>query len=91
MNQFRLVQAIDGFSRRVIVAAPRLPTDDSIPASARCSLYGTLTYWDPLTGRLATDLKTIADFRRDSGSAIRNPCRRFVEMCRGLKLCYPAT
>lgn len=39
-----------------------------------------------LTGRLAPDFKTIADFRRDSGTAIRNTCRRFVELCRGLKL-----
>ncbi|WCM23624.1 IS1182 family transposase [Paraburkholderia bryophila] len=39
-----------------------------------------------LTGRLAPDFKTIADFRRDSGAAIRNVCRRFVELCRGLKL-----
>ncbi|ASL42861.1 hypothetical protein bAD24_I05170 [Burkholderia sp. AD24] len=39
-----------------------------------------------LTGRLAPDLKTIADFRRDNGAAIRNVCRRFVELCRGLKL-----
>lgn len=39
-----------------------------------------------LTGRLAPDFKTIADFRRDNGSAIRNVCRRFIELCRGLKL-----
>ena len=39
-----------------------------------------------LTGRLAPDFKTIADFRRDSGATIRNVCRRFVELCRGLKL-----
>src|SRR5580692_9614852 len=39
-----------------------------------------------LTGRLAPDFKTIADFRRDSGPAIRNVCRRFVELCRDLKL-----
>ncbi|MDR7010053.1 hypothetical protein J2W46_006985 [Paraburkholderia strydomiana] len=39
-----------------------------------------------LTGRLAPDFKTIADFRRDSGAAIRKVCRRFVELCRGLKL-----
>lgn len=39
-----------------------------------------------LTGRLAPDFKTIADFRRDNGQAIRNVCRRFVELCRGLKL-----
>jgi hypothetical protein len=35
-----------------------------------------------LTGRLAPDFKTIADFRRDNGPAIRATCRRFVEMCR---------
>src|SRR5215831_14821373 len=39
-----------------------------------------------LTGRLAPDFKTIADFRRDSGKGIRNVCRRFVELCRDLKL-----
>ena len=39
-----------------------------------------------LTGRLAPDFKTIADFRRDSGKGIRNLCRRFVELCRELKL-----
>src|SRR6201996_5877190 len=39
-----------------------------------------------LTGRLAPDFKTIADFRRDNGPALRNVCRRFVELCRGLKL-----
>ncbi|EIF32989.1 transposase [Burkholderia sp. Ch1-1] len=39
-----------------------------------------------LTGRLAPDFKTIADFRRDSGIGIRNVCRRFVMLCRELKL-----
>jgi transposase len=39
-----------------------------------------------LTGRLAPDFKTIADFRRDSGAGIRNVCRRFVLLCRELKL-----
>lgn len=39
-----------------------------------------------LTGRLAPDFKTIADFRRANGAAIRNVCRRFVEVCRRLKL-----
>jgi len=39
-----------------------------------------------LTGRLVPDFKTIADFRRDNGPAIRSVCRRFVELCRGLKL-----
>ena len=39
-----------------------------------------------LTGRLAPDFKTIADFRRDSGKGIRNACRQFVTLCRQLKL-----
>ena len=39
-----------------------------------------------LTGRLAPDFKTIADFRRANGAGIRNVCRRFVQLCRELKL-----
>ena len=39
-----------------------------------------------LTGRLAPDHKTIADFRRDNGKAIREVCRAFVLLCRQLGL-----
>jgi len=39
-----------------------------------------------LTGRLAPDFKTIADFRRNNSTGIRNVCRRFVMLCRDLKL-----
>jgi transposase len=39
-----------------------------------------------LTRRLAPDHKTIADFRKDNGSAIRKVCARFVELCRRLGL-----
>ena len=39
-----------------------------------------------LTGRLAPDFKTIADFRRDNGPAIRAVCSRFVVLCRRLSL-----
>src|SRR6185503_10014526 len=39
-----------------------------------------------LTGRLAQDFKTIADFRRDNGAGIRGVCRRFVQLCSHLKL-----
>lgn len=39
-----------------------------------------------LIGRLAPDFKTIADFRRENGKGIRNVCRRFVMLCRELKL-----
>ena len=39
-----------------------------------------------LTGRLTPDFKTIADFRKDNGPAIRDACRQFVALCRGLNL-----
>jgi transposase len=39
-----------------------------------------------LTGRLAPDFKTIADFRRDNGRGIRQACSQFVAICRRLKL-----
>ncbi|MGB8326443.1 MAG: IS1182 family transposase [Steroidobacteraceae bacterium] len=39
-----------------------------------------------LTGRLTPDFKTIADFRKDNGQAIRRVCREFVVLCRELGL-----
>ena len=39
-----------------------------------------------LTGRLAPDFKTIADFRRDNGPGIRAACRTFIALCRKLEL-----
>jgi transposase len=39
-----------------------------------------------LTGRLAPDFKTIANFRRDNGPAIRAACAQFVVLCRQLGL-----
>jgi hypothetical protein len=39
-----------------------------------------------LTGRLAPDFKTIADFRKNNGEAIRLVCREFVMLCRKLNL-----
>ena len=39
-----------------------------------------------LTARLAPDFKTIADFRKDNGEAIRLVCREFVMLCRKLNL-----
>ena len=39
-----------------------------------------------LTGRLVPDHKTIADFRKDNGKAIRKVCARFVALCRQLDL-----
>src|SRR6202171_3356059 len=39
-----------------------------------------------LMGRLAPDHKTIADFRKDNGPAIKKVCARFVELCRRMGL-----
>src|SRR5271154_1849785 len=39
-----------------------------------------------LTGRLMPDFKTVADFRKDNGEAIRRVCREFVLLCRRLEL-----
>lgn len=39
-----------------------------------------------LTGRLMPDFKTIADFRRDNGPAIRAACAQFIVLCRQFNL-----
>src|SRR6202158_3612781 len=39
-----------------------------------------------LPGRLPPDHKTIADFRKDNGRAIRQVCARFVALCRTMGL-----
>ena len=44
-----------------------------------------------LTGRLAPDHKTIADFRKDNGGAIRRVCTRFVVLCRRMGLLAQAS
>jgi transposase len=44
-----------------------------------------------LTGRLVPDHKTIADFRKDNGPAIRKVCARFVALCREIGLLTAAS
>ena len=44
-----------------------------------------------LLGRLVPDDKTIADFRKDNGSAIRKVCAQFVALCRDLGLLSKAS
>src|SRR4030095_10604261 len=39
-----------------------------------------------LTGRLVPDHKTIADFRRDNGLAIKGVCAQFIVLCRTMGL-----
>src|SRR5262249_35056832 len=60
---------------------------DRVPSSRRlereCQRNIELIW---LTGQLAPDFKTIADFRKDNGQAIREVCREFVALCRKLDL-----
>jgi transposase len=44
-----------------------------------------------LLGRLVPDHKTVADFRKDNGGAIRKVCARFVELCREMGLLVNAS
>src|SRR6516165_9612083 len=44
-----------------------------------------------LTGRLIPDHKTIADFRKDSGQAIKQVCVQFIELCRLMGLLATAS
>ena len=44
-----------------------------------------------LTGRLTPDHKTIADFRKDSGPAIKRVCVQFIELCRLMGLLTTAS
>ena len=44
-----------------------------------------------LLGRLAPDHKTIADFRKDNGPAIKKVCAQFVELCRQMGLLAQAS
>jgi len=39
-----------------------------------------------LTGHLTPDFKTIADFRKENGDAIRQTCRQFVMLCQQLDM-----
>src|SRR5258707_10849068 len=44
-----------------------------------------------LTGRLAPDHKTIADFRKGNGPAIKKVCAQFVALCRQMGLLAKAS
>ena len=44
-----------------------------------------------LTGRLTPDHKTIANFRKDSGGAIKQVCVQFIELCRLMGLLTQAS
>ena len=44
-----------------------------------------------LLGRLVPDHKTIADFRKDNGAAIRKVCAQFIALCRAMGLLSAAS
>src|ERR1700741_2932300 len=44
-----------------------------------------------LMGRLLPDHKTIADFRKDNGAAIRKVCAQFIALCRAMGLLTQAS
>jgi len=39
-----------------------------------------------LLGRLTPDFKTIADFRKDNSTGIKNTCRQFIQLCREMDM-----
>ena len=54
----------------------RIPSCRRLEREAECNVE---VMW--LLGGLVPDHKTIADFRRDAGAAIRKTCAQFVELC----------
>jgi transposase len=44
-----------------------------------------------VTGHLIPDFKTIVDFRKDNGEAIRRVCRAFIVLCQRLDLLCDAS
>ncbi|GJD50779.1 IS1182 family transposase ISMno15 [Methylobacterium crusticola] len=64
----------------------RLPSSRRLEREAQRNIE---VMW--LTGRLAPDHKTIANFRRDNGPEIQAAYRQFVVLCRDLRLFARAT
>ena len=59
----------------------RIQSSRRLEREAQCNVE---LIW--LTGTLAPDFETIADFRKDNGQAIRRVCSQFIVLCRGLDL-----
>jgi hypothetical protein len=77
--------ALHRLSKREPVSGARVQTGCQTRSTASVSIASTgELMW--LTGRLMPDFKTIADFRRDSGPAIRAACAQFVVVCRQFNL-----
>jgi len=84
-----MVRFIEGVDRHQAMLLPEVIDDylNQVQSSRRlereCRRNLELIW---LTGRLAPDFKTIADFRRDNGPAIRKVCAQLVALCRGINL-----
>lgn len=65
---------------KIYIYVNRIPSSRRLEQEAQRNLE---LIW--LTGRLAPDLKTIADFRKDNGGAITAVCSQFIALCRKMK------
>jgi hypothetical protein len=68
----------------------RLPQSGAVKSASRAR-SGAQRRGDVLLGRLVPDHKTIADFRKDNGAALRKVCAHFVEVCRQMGLLTTTT
>lgn len=79
-------------SRRSISTASASAGSSRVQSSRRLereALRNVEVMW--LIGRLTPDFKTIADFRKDNGPAIKKVCAQFVELCRRMGLLAKAS
>jgi Transposase domain (DUF772) len=79
-----------GWTRDILFArsmcSSMLQSSRRLEREAGCNLE---VMW--LTGRLVPDHKTIADFRKDNGPAIKKVCAQFVALCRKMGLLAKAS
>ena len=74
---------------RTGIVTPRRAIPDGASANRREACRNVEVMW--LAGRLVPDHKTIADFRKDNGPAIRKVCAQFVAVCREIGLLTKAS
>jgi hypothetical protein len=78
-----LAGAAAAFPRTAGAQQPTTPVIGLLSAEREAG-RNTEVMW--LLRRLIPDHKTIADFRKDNGPAIRQVCARFVALCREMGL-----
>jgi transposase len=81
----RVIDAfVDELDMRELGCDGAIPAETVRPGLEREAQRNFELVW--LTGRLMPDFKTIADFRKDNGPAIRKVCVRFIDLCRQMRL-----